>query len=141
MGGTGSPIGGTGSPIGGTESPLLSSNLNPSSSGADRSQIADSTSHGTKRRASPPRRALPPEALIVAECGATPESAPLHRCSAPAVLFTARDRSAVALPRRAARRCPFCPTFWFSIREAYRKPCRQPRPERSGTDRGERHAE
>lgn len=40
-----------------------------SSSGADRSQAADSTSHGTKRRTSPP------EALIVAECGATPEEA------------------------------------------------------------------
>src|SRR5690606_33729339 len=37
----------TNSPIGGTESPLLSSNLNPSSSSADRSQATDSTSHGT----------------------------------------------------------------------------------------------
>src|SRR5690554_2271614 len=102
MGGTESPIGGTDSPIGGTDSPLLSSGLITSSSSADRSQATDSTSHGTKRR-------TPPEELIVAECGATPENVPLHRCSAPAVLFTARDRSAVALPRRAARRCPFCP--------------------------------
>jgi len=68
LGGTESPIGGTESPIGGTDSPLLSSDLNPSSSGADRSQAADSTSHGT-------RRTSPPEALIVAECGATPEEA------------------------------------------------------------------
>src|SRR5690606_33195112 len=56
IGGTSSPLtdglGGTESPIGGTESPLLSSDLNPSSSGADRSQAADSTSHGTKRRTS-----------------------------------------------------------------------------------------
>ena len=58
----------TNSPIGGTESPLLSSNLNPSSSSADRSQATDSTSHGTKRRTSP-------EVLIVDECGATPEEA------------------------------------------------------------------
>lgn len=58
----------TNSPIGGTSSPPLSSDLNPSSSGADRSQAADSTSHGT-------RRTSPPEALIVAECGATPEEA------------------------------------------------------------------
>lgn len=36
--------------------------------GAGRSQAADSTSHGTKRTS-------PPEALIVAECGATPEEA------------------------------------------------------------------
>ena len=76
MGGTESPIGGTESPIGGTESPLLSSDLNPSSSGADRSQAANPASHGTKRR-------TPPEALIVAERGATPESVPLHRCSVP----------------------------------------------------------
>src|SRR5690606_3008692 len=68
MGGTGSPIGGTESPIGGTESPLLSSDLNPSSSSADRSQATDSTPHGTKRR-------TPPAELIVAECGATPEEA------------------------------------------------------------------
>ncbi|MGV2383767.1 MAG UNVERIFIED_CONTAM: hypothetical protein LOD86_00665 [Thermobifida fusca] len=72
LGGTSSPLtdgmGGTGSPIGGTGSPLLSSDLNPSSSSADRSQATDSTSHGTKRRTSP-------EALIVAECGATPEEA------------------------------------------------------------------
>src|SRR5690606_1471889 len=68
MGGTESPIGGTESPIGGTDSPLLSSDLNPSSSSADRSQATDSTSHGTKRR-------TPPERLIVAECGATPEEA------------------------------------------------------------------
>src|SRR5690606_20769144 len=59
----------TNSPIGGTDSPLLSSDLNPSSSSsADRSQATDSTSHGTKRR-------TPPERLIVAECGATPEEA------------------------------------------------------------------
>src|SRR5690554_4688087 len=69
MGGTGSPIGGTESPVGGTDSPPLSSDLIPSSSSADRSQAADSTSHGTRRRTSPP------EELIVAECGATPEEA------------------------------------------------------------------
>src|SRR5690606_38319541 len=73
IGGTDSPLtdgmGGTESPIGGTDSPLLSSDLNPSSSSsADRSQATDSTSHGTKRR-------TPPERLIVAECGATPEEA------------------------------------------------------------------
>jgi len=72
IGGTDSPLtdgmGGTESPIGGTESPLLSSDLNPSSSSADRAQATDSTSHGTKRR-------TPPEALIVDECGATPEEA------------------------------------------------------------------
>ena len=69
MGGTESPIGGTESPIGGTDSPPLSSDLNPSSSSADRSQATGSTAHGTKRRTSPP------EELIVAECGATPEEA------------------------------------------------------------------
>ena len=66
--GTSSPYRGTSSPYRGTSSPPLSSDLNPSSSGADRSQAADSTSHGT-------RRTSPPEALIVAECGATPEEA------------------------------------------------------------------
>ena len=69
MGGTSSPYRGTSSPYRGTSSPPLSSDLNPSSSGAGRSQAADSTSHGTRRRTSPP------EALIVEECGATPEEA------------------------------------------------------------------
>ena len=69
MGGTSSPNRGTSSPYRGTSSPPLSSDLNPSSSSADRSQATDSTSHGTKRRTSPP------EELIVAECGATPEEA------------------------------------------------------------------
>src|SRR5690554_1337856 len=66
--GTSSPYRGTSSPYRGTSSPPLSSDLNTSSSsGADRSQATDSTSHGTKRRTPPP------EELIVAECGATPE--------------------------------------------------------------------
>jgi len=69
LGGTSSPNRGTSSPYRGTSSPPLSSDLNTSSSSsADRAQATDSTSHGTKRR-------TPPEALIVAECGATPEEA------------------------------------------------------------------
>lgn len=68
MGGTGSPIGGTGSPYRGINSPPLSSDLSPSSSGADRSQATGSTPHGRRRTASA-------EDLIVTECGATPEEA------------------------------------------------------------------
>src|SRR5690554_1312389 len=69
LGGTSSPYRGTSSPYRGTSSPPLSSDLNTSSSSADHSQAPDSTAHGTKRRTSPP------EELIVAECGATPEEA------------------------------------------------------------------
>ena len=68
LGGTSSPNRGTSSPYRGTSSPPLSSDLNTSSSSADRAQTTDSTPHGTKRR-------TPPEELIVAECGATPEEA------------------------------------------------------------------
>jgi len=59
-------------PYGGVKlapNPSVHPSESSSSSGADRSQAADSTSHGTKRRTSPP------ETLIVEECGATPEEA------------------------------------------------------------------
>lgn len=68
MGGTSSPIGGTSSPYRGLSSPPLSSNLNSSSSGADRSQATDSTPHRRRRTSSAEDR-------IITECGATPEEA------------------------------------------------------------------
>lgn len=51
----------------------------------------------------------------------------------PGVLLTVRGHSANAVSSHAPRQCPVCPVFWFSIREAYRKP--SPLPGRSAQDR------